>query len=811
MPCRATRHMERITCTSPRGGAIVLLVVMAGLAPGTESVQVNIPSNVTRPWIEPQVWTNPAEDWQVRQGRVENTHSGGGRSAILLTAELTQRLAPFSAQTRLQPVETPRGAGGFAGLVIGIQGDWNDYRDSAVHGTGILAGWGTGGKLFIGSPIAEDPVCELPAGMTTLTLTATPTQQAYRVELRATDAEGNQLGISRRENVHPSWLTGLVGIMASTVQGPVPALGDARPTNLPRMAQARGGNVRFSFDHLEVSGDKVRHDPERAYGPIMWTTHTLDNAGMLKMLVQCAPFGRDEQKNVTLHIAGHSPVTSSMDPVSRTASFAIPDLDGGMSHPYQVHLDDAAMCGVLRAIPTDRPVTVVAMTCNDSTGFPHQSLVRNVADHHPDVLAFLGDQIYEGVGGYGVIYDQQPNDRAVVCYLRKYFLHGWSWKELLRDIPSVTIPDDHDVFHGNLWGAGGVLADVSLDFGSLAQDSGGYKMSPEFVNAVHRAQTGNLPDGAGPSPVGAGISTYYTRWAYGLLDMAVLADRQFKSAPRDLLPAARIENGWPQNLEWDVLRDSDHPDAELLGPDQERFLAQWAAKPASGTRFRIVLSQTPWCAPQTLPADMQSDRGVPSLPVLRPGEYPADDRPTPDFDTNGWPQSKRTAALRSLRRANAIHIAGDQHLGTTGQYGLDAHGDGPWWIVTPAIANVWPRRWMPAQEGQNRREGDPTWLGEFRDGFGNRITLHAVANPMVTEREPARLYHRAVGYTVTRCDPANGRVSLENWPYWASPARPAPDNQPYPGWPVVIEPVSGARIDTTVAEEATTDSADEHG
>jgi alkaline phosphatase D len=365
---------------------------------------------------------------------------------------------------------------------------------------------------------------------------------------------------------------------------------------------------------------------------------------------------------------------------------------------------------------------------------------------------------------------------------------------LLREIPSVAIPDDHDVFHGNLWGAGGVLADISQGFSNWAQDSGGYKMSPEFVNAVHRTQTGNLPDPADPEPVGAGISAYYTRWSYGLLDIAILSDRQFKSAPRDLLPEARIENGWPQNLEWDVVGSSDHPEAELLGTAQERFLADWSAQPAAGTAFRIVLSQSPWCAPQTLPEGMHSDRGVPSLPILKPGEYPPDDRPTPDFDTNGWPLTKRTAALRWMRQANAVHISGDQHLGTTGQYGLDAHGDGPWWIVTPAIANIWPRRWMPAEPGRNRRPDDPPWLGEFQDGLGNKITLHAVANPLATGREPARLYDRAVGYTITRYDPATGRISLENWPYWAGPDRPEPENRPYPGWPIVIDPNSGQRI-----------------
>ena len=33
------------------------------------------------------------------------------------------------------------------------------------------------------------------------------------------------------------------------------------------------------------------------------------------------------------------------------------------------------------------------MSCNDSAGFPHASLVVNVSSQQPDVLMFLDDQI----------------------------------------------------------------------------------------------------------------------------------------------------------------------------------------------------------------------------------------------------------------------------------------------------------------------------------------------------------------------------------------------------------------------------------
>ncbi len=71
----------------------------------------------------------------------------------------------------------------------------------------------------------------------------------------------------------------------------------------------------------------------------------------------------------------------------------------------------------------------------------------------PDLLAFTGDQFYEGSGGYGV--QRAPVDMAILDLLRKWYLHGWTWRELMRDRPSISIPDDHDVYQGNVWGEAG--------------------------------------------------------------------------------------------------------------------------------------------------------------------------------------------------------------------------------------------------------------------------------------------------------------------------------------------------------------------
>lgn len=755
----------------------------------------DIGANVTRPWPGKDFWANPAEDWNLAKGRLENTFSGGNRNITVLTAELTPAAAPFTARVLLDQVSFELFGAGFAGFQAGIRGDSGDFREAAITGTGFAAGIDFSGRPFIGNPKPDGEPLPLPLRGIVLELKGEPDgADRYKLNLLVQDATGKILR-TMTTSAHASWLPGLVSLTASTQMPPTVDLSAARPAHVDPIAQTRQGEGRFGFSKLALSGAKFSLHPERAFGPLLWTSYTMDNDGTLCLLAQAAPFGRAERLEAELVLPGRDPVVATLDPISRTARFRVLRLDPGKSMPYEVKLAGDTYKGTIRPAASGRPLKIASLSCNDATGFPHRDLVENVRAQAPDFITFHGDQIYENIGGYGLIYDHRPGDRPVLSYLRKYAMHGWTWRDILRDTPSITIPDDHDVFHGNLWGAGGEPADISKGYGKTAQDSGGYKMSVEFVNAVHRTQTGNLPDPADPSPCRSGIGVYFTRHAWGPLDFVVLADRQFKSAPKVALPDARIDNGSPQSLSWDPKTGEAVGEVHLLGNRQEAYLTRWAKNPAKGTKFRIALSQTPFCAPQTLPKAMKTNDDVPKLPTLKPGEFAPDDEPKPDYDTNGWPQAPRLKALELLAEARAVHITGDQHLGSTGQYGLKGWGDGPWWISSPAIANIWPRRWMPAEDGKNRRSGAPKWTGDFDDAFGNHMTLHAVANPHDIDREPARLFDRAVGYTITTWDPATGNVRLENWPYWASPAKPAPDNQPYPGWPVTIDPASGKRVD----------------
>ena len=737
-------------------------------------------SEVKRPWAGPDFWLNPIQAWQQDSGQLQCLVSGGDRNAVLLTREISEEIGSFSTSTSFDLISTSDPAG-WIGWQVGLKGEWSDYRDDAIKGKGLCLGVSTDGQLFVGQPNKTE---KRPLTGGTLTVEVTPAEDdLYNLRLELTTTQ--HLDTLTRQ-IHGSWLSGLLALTASQSY-PSDTLDYrlARPVyhQLSELSKRQGGNTKVAFKRWSVSGDKVTVHPERAFGPILWAQHTLSDQ-VMKMSVQMAPVG-DDSKVVTLHIDGRAQQQATIDKLGRNALFRIVDWDDTKDHPYTVvykdHQDQTYTYeGTIRKNPTKEVIKMASLSCVDDRGFPHQEVVDHVMDHDPDIASFHGDQLYERVGGYGVEYN------SILDYQRKWYLFGWTFRDLMRDVPTIIIPDDHDVFHGNLWGQGGKAADVSKGFGNFGQDSGGYKETPDFVNMVHRTQTGHLPDPYDDTPVLQDISVYYSRLDYGGISYAILGDRQWKTAPGALMPEALIENGWPQNKAWDPKKYANHPDAELLGPRQEKFLDAWSSGWDSDIHFKVVISQSPFCNVATLPADIWHDKHVPDLPRYRKGEYPPDDRPVADFDSNSWPQHARNKAIKMMRRVGALHITGDQHLGSTGQYGVDAYGDSGYWISSPAVANLWPRRWFPVQPANGGKERGDTrrYTGNYEDGFGNKITVRGIANPHDLDRKPDYLYDRAPGYSIIAFDKRDQTMELSVWPRWASPL--ASDNQPYADWPIKI-------------------------
>ena len=212
-------------------------------------------------------------------------------------------------------------------------------------------------------------------------------------------------------------------------------------------------------------------------------------------------------------------------------TFRVENWDATRDVPYRVTFQGGSYDGVIRREPSkpqvgSRAFTLAAFTGtkhftgglrwnHDGVWFPHADLVAHVRAHAPDLLFFSGDQIYEGdITGV----ERRPVERAILDYHDKWRRFCCAFRDLARDTPTICIPDDHDVFHGNLWGAGGRKA--------KRQDGGGYLMPPRFVNMVQRTQTAHLPRPFDPTPVDQGIGVYYTRLDYGGVSFAILEDRK---------------------------------------------------------------------------------------------------------------------------------------------------------------------------------------------------------------------------------------------------------------------------------------------
>jgi hypothetical protein len=398
--------------------------------------------------------------------------------------------------------------------------------------------------------------------------------------------------------------------------------------------------------------------------------------------------------------------------------------------------------GLIRRDPIDKEEIVIAnMSCNSSrtTGL-RPEILDNLKRQNPDVLFFAGDQTYRHTE-----------------HTAGWIEFGLQFRDVMRDRPTICIPDDHDVGHPNLWGESGKR--------SLRKDNsdGGYFYPVAYVNQVQRQQSGHLPDPVDPAPVDREIGVYFTRIHIGGIDFAILEDRKFKSAPEGKIPKMGPRPDHINDPSYDP-KSIDLPGLQLLGARQEAFLEKWASDWV-GSEMKAVLSQTAFCGA----VHMHGGR---------------DERLLADLDCNGWPQTPRRRALEIIRRAWAVHLCGDQHLAVVVQHGLDAHGDAPFAFTSPALVNtIYGRWWHPLDEkpGPNPRAESPLpWTGDFLDGLGNKISMLAYANPPQIEDER----QRADGYGMARFNKSKRTITFECWPRFSDSQQG--DRAQFPGWPITV-------------------------
>ncbi|MCB1122213.1 MAG: alkaline phosphatase D family protein, partial [Verrucomicrobiae bacterium] len=385
-------------------------------------------------------------------------------------------------------------------------------------------------------------------------------------------------------------------------------------------------------------------------------------------------------------------------------------------------------------------------SCVNDKRFPFKKTVEQMVAQNPDLVFFSGDQLYQTNAGGEVIEAESEADLlpAMKSYLAKWRMFGLTFRDLMKDRPSVIITDDHDVYARDLWGNGGKRM-------TGGRTDGGY-LDLAWVNAVERVQMWILPDAANPGPWGDGILGYFTSMDFGGVSFAILEDRKFKSPPTDILKKAVDDpRSKKPNTTLEVIMDPtfdtrtlDAPGLNLLGDAQETFLRDWAEGVRRSGKLAAVLHQSPF---------------------VNVGNY---QRTFGDMDSNGWPPTARKHALQAAAPSQAILISGDLHYGTILQHGIEDWGDGPWCYSLPPFGSGQGRVWDPVEPPQGGAVPGMPGSGNHFDRFGNKLTLVAKADGYV-------------GYGMVLFDKDSRDITLQFHPM--DPNTREPIDVDVPGWP----------------------------
>lgn len=710
-----------------------------------------------RVWLGGQYWANPMEDWQIKDGWAQCNTASANRSIHHLTHQITRPRKGFAMAVRLERGGGKDGGGGFR---IGVKSELNEYRSNCFATSGINAGINSDQNLlFIGNKTVKIP--ENKSGERTLVLSGRP--NGTQIDLTLTLGDN---AATVTTSVSNKSVLGNVALVSQYTGG---------------AKNARGRHRGYRFTDWELEGDAFSVTPQQAFGPLLWSMYTLSDSRsekgfILKMSALTGPLGQKDNQSVELQVLENgnwkSLGNAELDTDAWVATFQIPNWNATRESKYRLvylekHKDGSVSRnewgGIIKASPTGRPLRLGALTCQNDYAYPYEPVAENLIKLDPDMLYFSGDQLYENHGGFGII--REPADLAILNYLRKFYQFGLSFRHAMKNSPTVCLPDDHDVFQGNIWGEGGASM---KDTTKGASSKGGYREPARMVNAVHRTNTAHHPDPFDSNPSLQDISVYYTDLVYGGVSFAIIADRQWKSGPERVeTGSGRADHVLDPNFDTSKL---DKEGLVLLGERQEEFLEQWG-EDWRGHSMKVLLSQTVFAGVATHHGQKQQ--------YLKA-----------DLDSGAWPQTQRDRAINIIRKSMALHINGDQHLTTLSQYGVDKQRDSNWSFCTPAIAAGYPRSWLPDEVGmqhQNRPSHNHNNTGEYLDGFGNKIYVYAVGNPVegVDKHRYKKAHQKASGFGLVTIDTETKTYHLDCFRFDVDATDGNPDNQ-FPGWPVII-------------------------
>ncbi|WP_370980922.1 alkaline phosphatase D family protein [Agaribacterium sp. ZY112] len=737
--------------------------------------KIDLDQAVHRPWLGNDFWANRLQDWQLNNGRIEclrGEEGIEGRTAALLTRELQAGNSQGRIRTKLGLI-TP-GKQGVAGFLLGVGEGKLDYagaalaqRFSGVNG-GIAVLVNEQGKLSIDSfneinkplhyarvdrgPQASKGIGSIAAGEYWLDcfLEASVSDQHKIIVTLSNAQTGEELDRLEQDKIPSAKLQGGLMLLSST--------------------PAKKAGARWWFSDIATEGDKIRVHPERGLGPVMGCMYSL-NQSVLKLSVQFMP--------IAVEPTGTARLDYKMEGSSEWLQGPEEEIGNGYSALFRLNSWNTQKAAAYRIVyqgrvvfdgtivkdpGADKELNIALFSCitpssnsldkshltkiiPEETTYgrytpenicnPHRSTTAYCASHKPDLYVFCGDQYYET---YPTRYGRDTDD-AKLDTLYRWYMWYWTFREAVRNTPSVMLADDHDVLQGNLWGNSGRNSDMPKE------EDGGYKWNKDLVRMVYRMQHGHNPDAYDPEPIKYNIPVTYGAFIYGGVSFALVEDRKFKTPP-------------------DYEGDPKSKTGILLGQRQEDFLKAW--KDMHKGLPKILITASVWGSAQTGP----------------------DGKGLLDYDANGYPADGRTRAVKLVKDTGAMVLTGDQHLGMVCRQGVNSFDDGPLFFAGPAVQSIWQRWFEGGGKLANQRNGDPN-TGDFTDTFGNKMRILAVANPPISHAdyqddntiEWGKFLNdrklKSEGYGIARINANREDYILECWPHDADPSK----DQQFSGWP----------------------------
>ena len=732
-----------------------------------------------RTWAGPGYWANRLQDWELSGSRVKCVRSFRERRTLhRVGTSIRGNGADFTLNVTTGINTGTASNGSRSGFLIGAAPnlDWRGallVQDALGRDFGLVCGIRGDGAAII-----EDYMVNTP---NTLALGTTPATLPTPVKLQLVGTydltSGNyDLVLTARNSSDQVVSTASASVSSDRLLGSFGLLSHKGSTN-----------TAYWFDNFSGTGEIFNPEPDRHLA-ILGAMYTL-NRGTMQLVAQHSPVNLGDTAPVTFETwdgtSWNQIATAAIDNTdnlsSFTSHFKIANWDNTQDTNFRLGItvdgEPYHWTGTILHDPVEKTsLNVAVTTCQriadgnvQNDGFdwspvrlwqPHAQLFDNIEKQDPDILLALGDQIYEGQPTQE---DSSDDFIRQHDYLYKWYLWVLQARELTRKMPTICMPDDHDVFQGNLWGEGGKF--------TTSQNTGGYEEPASWVKMVERTQTLHLPDTdpynpTQPAPpVLQDIPTYFTHLIYGQVGFAILEDRKFKTGSSS--PPA-------------------DPNAQfLLGTRQKQFLNDWADD-WNGQCLKCVVSQSPFGNLHTH-ANTGYNFGL------------------NDKDSHGWPVHRRNEAWGLLRKTRMFQIAGDQHVATVAHHGINGPADAGYSFTAPAVANFFPRCWDPVHNTGGRISTINPYKGDFFfDGNGTlptgqpnltaqdpaHVRLLAAANPLEYHNQtrgisPANLHDRGAGYGMVRIDKTTRQITFEAWPIHADPDHPNTGTM-FPDWPITI-------------------------